>query len=131
RHRQHGRDHRHPGAGRARMSRVLVVNSGSSSLKYQLIELDGEQVLASGLVERIGEGRSASDDTSGLPPVNAHHTRSPELSSDTSVEATEGAVADARTKSAGSSSESRVWRASMGGDSELLPADDPSDTVEP
>ncbi len=37
------------------MSRVLVVNSGSSSLKYQLIELDGERTLASGLIERIGE----------------------------------------------------------------------------
>jgi len=34
---------------------VLVVNSGSSSFKYQLIEMDGEHVLASGLVERIGE----------------------------------------------------------------------------
>lgn len=37
------------------MSIVLVVNSGSSSFKYQLIELDTESVLASGLVERIGE----------------------------------------------------------------------------
>ena len=37
------------------MSVVLVVNSGSSSFKYQLIEMDGERVLASGLVERIGE----------------------------------------------------------------------------
>lgn len=37
------------------MSAVLVVNSGSSSFKYQLIELEGEQTLASGLVERIGE----------------------------------------------------------------------------
>ncbi|RLP74105.1 acetate kinase [Mycetocola tolaasinivorans] len=37
------------------MSAVLVVNSGSSSLKYQLIEMVGEQVLASGLIERIGE----------------------------------------------------------------------------
>lgn len=37
------------------MSRVLVVNSGSSSLKYQLIELTGETTLAKGLVERIGE----------------------------------------------------------------------------
>ena len=37
------------------MSRVLVVNSGSSSFKYQLIEMDAERVLASGLVERIGE----------------------------------------------------------------------------
>ncbi|OII27813.1 acetate/propionate family kinase [Frigoribacterium sp. MCBA15_019] len=37
------------------MSTVLVVNSGSSSFKYQLIELEGERTLASGLVERIGE----------------------------------------------------------------------------
>ncbi len=43
------------------MSRVLVVNSGSSSLKYQLIELDGERVVASGLVERIGEPKSTPD----------------------------------------------------------------------
>jgi acetate kinase len=37
------------------MSRVLVVNTGSSSIKYQLFEMDGPKVLASGLVERIGE----------------------------------------------------------------------------
>ncbi|UCR87881.1 acetate/propionate family kinase [Mycetocola spongiae] len=37
------------------MSAVLVVNSGSSSLKYQLIEMAGERVLATGLIERIGE----------------------------------------------------------------------------
>lgn len=34
--------------------KVLVINAGSSSLKYQLIEMDGEQVIAKGLVERIG-----------------------------------------------------------------------------
>jgi acetate kinase len=38
------------------MSAVLVVNSGSSSLKYQLIDAVTEEALASGLVERIGEG---------------------------------------------------------------------------
>ncbi|MDF2555836.1 MAG: acetate kinase [Microbacterium sp.] len=37
------------------MSVVLVVNSGSSSFKYQLLELDTERVLATGLVERIGD----------------------------------------------------------------------------
>jgi acetate kinase len=37
------------------MSRVLVVNTGSSSIKYQLFEMDGRVVLASGVVERIGE----------------------------------------------------------------------------
>ena len=33
---------------------VLVINCGSSSLKYQLIETDSEKVLAKGLCERIG-----------------------------------------------------------------------------
>ena len=36
-------------------SSVLVVNCGSSSIKYQLIDADSEQALAKGLVERIGE----------------------------------------------------------------------------
>lgn len=41
------------------MSRsVLVVNCGSSSIKYQLVDADTEQVLAKGLVERIGETAS-------------------------------------------------------------------------
>ena len=34
---------------------ILVVNTGSSSLKYQLIDMDNESVLAKGLCERIGE----------------------------------------------------------------------------
>lgn len=33
---------------------ILVINCGSSSLKYQLIDMEGEKVLAKGLVERIG-----------------------------------------------------------------------------
>ena len=37
------------------MQNVLVINCGSSSLKYQLLDMDSERVLASGLVERIGE----------------------------------------------------------------------------
>lgn len=37
------------------MSIALVINSGSSSFKYQLIEMDSETTLASGLVERIGD----------------------------------------------------------------------------
>lgn len=37
---------------------VLVINCGSSSLKYQVINSDSEQVLAKGLCERIGiDGR--------------------------------------------------------------------------
>jgi acetate kinase len=41
---------------------VLVINSGSSSLKYQLVEPDSGQSLADGIVERIGEPSSAVAD---------------------------------------------------------------------
>ena len=34
--------------------KVLVINAGSSSLKYQLIDMEGEKVLAKGICERIG-----------------------------------------------------------------------------
>lgn len=34
--------------------KILVINCGSSSLKYQLIDMSNESVLAKGLVERIG-----------------------------------------------------------------------------
>ena len=33
---------------------VFVVNCGDSSIKYQLINMEGEKVLAKGLIERIG-----------------------------------------------------------------------------
>jgi acetate kinase len=38
--------------------KILVLNCGSSSLKYQLFDMKGEVVLAKGLVERIGIGGS-------------------------------------------------------------------------
>ncbi len=42
------------------MTRVFVLNSGSSSLKYQVIDVEGDDVVRSGVVERIGEpGRPA------------------------------------------------------------------------
>ena len=36
--------------------KILVINAGSSSLKYQLIDMETEAVLAKGLCERIGIG---------------------------------------------------------------------------
>lgn len=36
------------------MSKVLAVNCGSSSLKFQLFEMDTESVITSGIIERIG-----------------------------------------------------------------------------
>ncbi|MCM1534169.1 MAG: acetate kinase [Corallococcus sp.] len=38
--------------------KILVINSGSSSLKYQLIDMETESVLAKGLCERIGIAHS-------------------------------------------------------------------------
>ncbi len=37
--------------------KCFVINSGSSSIKYQVIEMETETVLATGLVERIGEAQ--------------------------------------------------------------------------
>ena len=34
--------------------KILVINAGSSSLKYQLLDPDTKEVLAKGLCERIG-----------------------------------------------------------------------------
>ena len=36
------------------MSKVMVVNAGSSSLKFQLLTMPNEEVLTSGVIERIG-----------------------------------------------------------------------------
>lgn len=58
--------------------KILVINAGSSSLKYQLIDMEGEKVLAKGLCERIGidghlkhspliEGKSVFDENISLP----------------------------------------------------------------
>ena len=38
--------------------KVLVINCGSSSLKYQLIDMETEEVLAKGNYERIGQYNS-------------------------------------------------------------------------
>ena len=35
--------------------KILVLNCGSSSLKYQLIDMDTDEVMAKGTYERIGE----------------------------------------------------------------------------
>jgi acetate kinase len=63
---------------------VFVLNAGSSSLKYQLVDPDSGAVHASGTIERIGEPdgvpdhqaavREALDDLEGLPePIAVGH----------------------------------------------------------
>ena len=46
--------------------KILVINCGSSSLKYQLIDMENESVVAKGLCERIGiEGSKLTHQPSG------------------------------------------------------------------
>jgi len=50
--------------------KVLVINCGSSSLKYQLIDMDNEVTMAKGLVERIGiEGSILTHEPKGKDKV--------------------------------------------------------------
>lgn len=53
---------------------ILVINCGSSSLKYQLLDMSNENQLASGLVERIGhEGSRLKQETEfGKKVINVH-----------------------------------------------------------
>ncbi|HWI34126.1 MAG TPA: acetate kinase, partial [Lapillicoccus sp.] len=44
---------------------VLVVNAGSSSLKYQLVEVASGTAMAKGSVERIGERSSKATHETG------------------------------------------------------------------
>ncbi len=49
---------------------VFVINAGSSSLKYQLVDVDAGTALASGIVERIGETAAvAKHEAPGIEPV--------------------------------------------------------------
>ena len=48
--------------------KILVINCGSSSLKYQLLDMDNESLLAKGLCERIGiDGHLKHQPQNGKP----------------------------------------------------------------
>lgn len=51
---------------------VLVLNSGSSSIKYQLVDPDDSTRLADGIVERIGEGDSVLTHEAGGTTTTRH-----------------------------------------------------------
>ncbi len=60
--------------------KILVINAGSSSLKYQLIDMDTKQVMAKGLCERIGiEGSMLNHTVNGkkiqLPTEMKNHAQ--------------------------------------------------------
>ena len=78
--------------------KILVVNCGSSSLKYQLVEMDGEEVLVKGLVERIGiHGSKITHKKPGFDKVEREvdfptHTEAIRYVFDMLVDPTYGAV---------------------------------------
>jgi len=49
---------------------ILLLNAGSSSIKYQVIDADDEAVLASGIIQRIGDEAGTIDHT---VDGNTHH----------------------------------------------------------
>ena len=52
---------------------ILLLNAGSSSIKYQVIDADDEDVLASGIIQRIGDESGTIDHT--VDGQTFHETR--------------------------------------------------------
>lgn len=61
------------------MKPILVVNSGSSSLKYQVIDIDSNTSMLTGLIERVSDHTAAFEqmvaelDQSGIQPIAVGH----------------------------------------------------------
>lgn len=80
--------------------KVLVINAGSSSLKYQLIDMKNESVLAKGLAERIGMDQSAltyaaaGKDKIETQPVMKNHEDAVRLVLECLTDKTNGVISD-------------------------------------
>lgn len=80
--------------------KILVLNSGSSSLKYQLIESETEEVIAKGIAERIGlaEGllkyESADNGKKEIQVDIADHDAAMDLVFEVLTDPNEGAISD-------------------------------------
>ncbi|MEG0772280.1 acetate kinase [Clostridium sp.] len=78
--------------------KILVINCGSSSLKYQLINMENEESLAQGLVERIGiEGSILTQKVPGkdkyiITQPMKDHTDAIKLVLDALIDATHGVI---------------------------------------
>ena len=86
--------------------KILVINCGSSSLKYQLIDMENENVLAKGLCERIGiEGSKLTHKPAGkdvlekVEPMPDHQV-AVKLVLDALQDATYGVISDVNEISA-------------------------------
>lgn len=80
--------------------KILVLNCGSSSLKYQLIDMDNESVIAKGLCERIGiEGSKLTHQATGKDKYVVEnpmptHTTAIKMVMDALLDATYGVIKD-------------------------------------
>ena len=80
--------------------KILVINCGSSSLKYQLIDMENEEVLAKGLCERIGiEGSNLSHKAAGKEELEVkkempNHTVAIKMGMDALVDPEYGVIKD-------------------------------------
>ena len=82
--------------------KILVINAGSSSLKYQLIDTDGDNLLAKGICEQLGDAISsfthkvpddAGKNIKDLPCPIPDHGAAIQLVLDTLVDAEHGVIA--------------------------------------
>lgn len=77
---------------------ILVINCGSSSLKYQLMSMENEKVLAKGLVERIGiEGSNLTQKVEGrekyiITRPMKNHTEAVKLVLDSLIDKEHGVI---------------------------------------
>lgn len=81
--------------------KILVINSGSSSLKFQVIDSESEKVLARGLCERIGIDGSFTYRTAGgillkEPIAMDNHTQAVHTLLDMLIEPEKGVIKDFR-----------------------------------
>jgi acetate kinase len=79
--------------------KILVINAGSSSIKYQLFEMPAEKVVAKGLLEKIGEETSKLTHTTNskehkIETKAADHSAGMKLILDTLVAPQTGVIKD-------------------------------------
>lgn len=80
--------------------KILVINAGSSSLKYQLIDMENENLLAKGICEQIGDSNASfthkvpSDEKKNIKEARAmaNHGEAIQLVLDTLVSADHGVI---------------------------------------
>ncbi|MCK4260968.1 MAG: acetate kinase [Halanaerobiales bacterium] len=79
--------------------KILVLNCGSSSLKYQLFNMENEDVLAKGLVQRIGIENAYLEHKQGGEKIKIetdipNHTKAIQLVIDTLLSSEHGVIKD-------------------------------------